>query len=240
MANPLKDTFDFVRECYTQWFRALRHPWSVAAHLLAGDAAPDRIGRAIGFWFSAFFLSIIVSLPIYTMYGLKLENLSFQLCAVLAEYLILLLASAAFHYALRLYRIESVFSETFTLYTVVTAALGPIITFLALPALLRSLRITSHIKASNMSFVHTAQETLRAMFSVDSNLSTLLVLALDPVMTILGLFILSTFIQLLAEHYGAQEATVVRAISFASGVICPVLLVAVITLHQALLFAFVS
>src|SRR5207244_523538 len=106
-----------------------------------------------GFWFSAFFLSLVVSLPIYSIFGLKLENLSFQLCAVAAQYLTLLAFSAAFHYSLRRYRIQSDFADTFTLYTVVTAAVGPVITLMALPALLRSLRITAEVKAKHLTFL---------------------------------------------------------------------------------------
>src|ERR1043165_1553612 len=199
MANPLKDTFDFVRDCYAEWFRALRQPWSAAARLLSGPDATSRVGRATGFWFSAFFLSIVVSLPIYSIYGLKLENLSFQLCAILAQYLTLLGFSAAFHYSLRRYRINSDFAETFVLYTVVSAALGPVITVMALPAILRSLRLTSEIKAKHLTFVGTVKETVLAVLHVDNSVASILVMAIEPFMAVLGMFVLSTFVQLLAE-----------------------------------------
>src|SRR6266576_3742347 len=105
MPNPIKDSFDFVIASYLDWVAALREPWSAAARVLAGGTTRDHLTRATGLWFSAFFLSLILGLPIYFAFGLRLENLNFQLCAVLAQYLALLGFAALLHLSLRRYKI---------------------------------------------------------------------------------------------------------------------------------------
>jgi hypothetical protein len=122
----------------------------------------------------------------------------------------------------------------------VTAALGPIITVIALPTLFRGLRITAAVKASHLSFIGTVKATVGAMLRVDDTIASLLVMASQPLLAVLGLFTIATFIQLLAEHYGVPEGAIIRPIAFAFGVICPLVILAVLLLQQALLFVFIA
>ena len=241
MANPLKDTFDFVITSYAEWVGALRQPWAAAARVLAGETTAEHMKRVTGLWFSSFFLSLIVSLPVYVQFGLKLENMSFQLCVIIAQYLTLLGFAAMFHIALRRHGIRSKFEDTFVLYTVVVAAFGPLVTLVSLPALFRSLLLTSQVKSRALSsFFATAKAMIETSMRPDDTLSTLLVLAAQPFLLVLTMYVLATFVLLLAEHYGAPEATVVRAIAFAFGVLCPALFIVVLLMQQALLLVFIT
>lgn len=80
MPNPLRDSFDFVIESYEQWLHALKSPRSAVRSALRQPSRREKIRAATNLWFAAFFLSIILSLPVYYGFGLKLENVSFQWC----------------------------------------------------------------------------------------------------------------------------------------------------------------
>jgi hypothetical protein len=87
MANPIEDTFTFVLERAENWFEALKHPKRVAYELVAKLGSPSERRRAVtSLWFSSVFLSVVVLLPITYDYGLKLENISFQVVALLLQY----------------------------------------------------------------------------------------------------------------------------------------------------------
>jgi len=241
MANPLKDTFDFVVACYADWVGALREPWSVAARALARGTSEEHFKRATGLWFSSFFLSLVITLPVFVRFGLKLENMSFQLCVVLAQYLTLLGCAAMFHVALRRYKVLSRFSDTFVLYTVVVAAFSPLVTLVSLPALFRGLRLTAEVKSkATSSFLSTAKAMIEAAVRVDTSFSGLLVAAVLPLLLVLTMFVLATFVRLVSEHYGTPEVTVTRAVAFGFGVLCPALFIVVLLMQQALLFVFIS
>lgn len=240
MPNPIKDSFDFVIASYFDWYAALREPWSAAAHVLAGGTPRDHVTKATALWFSAFFLSLLFGLPIYFMFGLRLENLNFQLCALLTQYLTLLGFAALLHLSLRRYRITSNFGDTFALYTVIAAAFGPFVTLVSLPAVFRSLLITSQVKAKNLSAWQTAKEMLAASFAPDDSVATILLMASYPILLLLTIFVLATFVRLLAEHYGAPEPVVVKAVAFAFGGLCPALVIVAMVIQQMVLFVFVT
>lgn len=236
MADPLK----MVIDTYGEWWRAVRSPWQATVTALAGRSSKEHIRRANSVWFAAFFLSLVITLPLYTLFGLPFEKIGFQLCAVLAQYLSLIAFAYAFHLSLVRHRINSRFPDTFALYTIVTAAIGPFMALVSLPYLTRCLTIAEEVKKKKLDTMSGITELMRQIATPDTRVSSLVVMAAQPLMILLSFWLLASFVGLVAEHYGAETRQVVRAVAFAVAVPCAVISVSVLALQHVLLFVFMS
>jgi|ERR1043165_2230924 hypothetical protein len=240
MANPLRDAFDFVIASYGEWFAAVRTPWACAARTLAGDNDEEHIKRATAVWFASMFLSLVITLPIYRIYGLRLENVGFQLTFVLVQYLALVTLAFIIHRGCLLAHIPSRFSDTFSLYTVVVAAASPFITLLRLPSLQQALYAIMRVKARHLSGLAAAEALVNAPVDPRNNLTTAADTVADPLLMALLLFVGATVIVLIAEHYGVEERRAVRGMAMGLTLFWLPLGIIFAALQQTILYIFVE
>ena len=241
MGNPLEDSFTFTLDKAELWWSSIRDTGGVAERILADNATSRLRVRAVaGLWFSSAFISIIISLPAYSFYGLKLENLSFHLSFVLFQYVVLLVLSWILHQSLKLHKVASDYVETLTLYSVIAAALTPIHVLLMLPSMMHMLSIISATKAEKSNPFGVITRVI-ASFNEPSNSVLIVIVALimPPVMAG-SIIALAATVRIFCKHYLADEWRVVRAFACALIVLMPIPFIVLASLGLLIYYAFVT
>ncbi|HEV8435385.1 MAG TPA: hypothetical protein VGR95_18395 [Thermoanaerobaculia bacterium] len=241
MGNPLEDTFTFALDRVERWWASLWDMSGVAARLLAENVTNAQRVRAVAsLWFSSLFLAILVTLPAYSYYGLKLDNLSFQLSYMLLQYVVLLSFSWALHKALQLHGVKSNYAETLTLYSVITAALAPVLVLVALPGNMHLLGIVSAAKAGKAGPLAAMYQTVTSFNNPNNGVWQVLAAALGPPLIALSCIVMGATIRMFATHYSCEEWSVARAFACAMMVILPIPFVLASAVGFSIYYVFVT
>jgi len=241
MGNPLEDSFVFVLDRVEVWWASLRDMPGVARRILDENPTPRlRVRAAASLWFSSAFLAMIVTLPAYSFYGLKLENASFQISMLMFQYFAFLFFSWFLHRGLKLYRIQSNYVDTLVLYTIVGAALAPLNALASLPG---SMHILSVIRESRAAQTGPFVALGRVWISFNRPSSDILMIAVSiiaPPLIALSVVAIGVTIRLFATHYAVAEWDVARAFSCAMLVLMPVPFLLLVLSSVSIYYVFVG
>lgn len=239
--NAIRNALTFVVESYEQWFRALRSPNSAVRGALRHPRREDKIRAATDLWFAAFFLSLLISLPIYYGYGLKIENASFHLCyVVVAQYSILAIVAYLLHVGFRVYGVDSRATDTFVIVAVLTAVTMPFLTLFALPSERRLLSIIRIMRTERLSFTELLQIHGQSIAESVTGVEAFLEALGRPFALLTGMGVLALFVRTAADHYRAPIPRVLRALTFSALVVAPIPAAAMAALYFGLYYAFVT
>ena len=240
MANPLRDSFDFVIESADHWVQALRNPRAAVKSALRLPSRREKIRAATNLWFAAFFLSMIVSLPLYYGFGLKLENVSFQIAYVVGQYLIIAAVSALLHVGFRVYKIASRLTDTFVIMTVLWSIVMPFMTFFSLHNERRILANLSGSKQRGLSLSNVAATMFEPIQTPMGPIETIFSIVAAPLSAILGIVAVAMIVRAVAEHYHAPIQQTIRAFTFGVLVVAPVPVVLLVLLNIVLYYSFIA
>jgi hypothetical protein len=239
MANPIRDWLDATIDAYEGWGKALRDPRSTAKRILLLPDRRQRIRAVTELWFASTLLSIIILLPVLYGYGIKLENLSFHVCTVTSQYAILVMLAWLLHLGLRIFKIPSRMQDTFVVYTVAVSAVGPLLSFFAIPSLRRVLAVIREIKKADLPILDSAGAIAKAFLTSSNDGWALAAAMLEPFGYVIGFFAMSMFVQLIVERYKVDTLRVIRAVAFASVVLVPLPALAIMVFSFCVMFIFV-
>ena len=191
--------------------------------------------RAVSLWCVCGLVSIAVTFLAYASYGFTRANVIGHLSTVVVQYVALLAWVWALHRVLRLYRIPSVFSDTFCLFTTVAVPVAPFVTLVALPGVQRALEVRAAIESIGI------RDLLREGWLIASTLDderiTQFIAVLHPVVVLAGLIVLATFVVRAGEHYGADKRRTAHATGFGLAVGLPLVVTPLLILQYALLMS---
>src|SRR5271166_3384972 len=116
------------------WLRYLRRPLKCCEELLRDlPTEEQKIARGITVWLTTFIITLVILLPLYYLIGIDLKQVEFFLPAFLILFLNFLSYCVAIQIGFRMAKIQSLFSDTFLIYSVTVSCYAPLYTLLGFP-----------------------------------------------------------------------------------------------------------
>ena len=215
----MRDAADFPAIGYAAWVRVLRHPHETASRLRAGSPPLMRAPIA---WVVSIALSILMSTLAYYSYGFTVRNVCIYLSAAVTLYAALVVLAYLLHRALLIYKLPSRFTETFYLFTLVIAPFAPFVTLVSLPGIHR---LTTVPVDQHPTLTQFLKYTWSLATTLDGAPMTMVIAVLHPFVVVTGLFLLATFIVLIAGYYDVDERRTTHAVAFGLAVFPPLMIV---------------
>jgi len=213
--DDIKKTFASVSDLLSDWLRFLRRPFASCEQELSSQSTDDgKIKRAVSIWVTSFIISLIILLPLYSLMGIRLENLEFQLPACVILFLSFLSSCAVIHVGLRWSKIDSQFADTFLIQAITLSTYTPLLYIIAYPSNYRVMSVLKDAKVRHLGF----GETLQAMFAqpIHPSAYDTATQAYAGIFMFLAIVPVAIFAEAASRHYAVKRSRVLSSLSFST------------------------
>ena len=196
---------------FLAWFNCIRNPAVMCSGLIASE---NKLSSALRLWVATSSIALVINVPAYALHGIKITEAGFFLSSFVASLLALAAVPAVISSTLRLYRIPSGFVDVFVMYTIVTAAVLPIITLLSLPATFDMLSILQSAKQFHLdAWGVTRQVFAKLMSNRTGEVTPLMTAVVSPIVSVAGFALMTLFTHFVSQRYQADKFRVVSAVT---------------------------
>ena len=116
------------------WFESLINPISSIDRVANSVISSNSLQSVVVIWIPSILSSVLITLPVAHLFGVETNNVGFYIPIFIIELMFSALAAFTIHIILKLQKLKSVFTLTFTLYTINVIYLL-IATFFTIPGL---------------------------------------------------------------------------------------------------------
>jgi hypothetical protein len=229
-----------LSDVIADWLRYLRHPLKCCEELLRDlQTEEEKIKRGITNWATTFVMTLIILLPIYYLIGIDLKKVEFFLPAFLILFLNFLFYCVAIQVGFRRTKIQSLFSDTFLIYSVTTSCYTPLYNLIGFPTTLRlltTLRDTKILHLGLQDTIKTVYLSLSSSASLENQTFIILSLFLIPLCCIP----LVLFAEAASKHYAVSRQKIFSSLTFSVAVIAQVPCAALLFLYYVIIYIFAS
>lgn len=149
MAELTEELSNFIERIPAWWFAVL-HPIDTCNNLLSIKNEMERCHKVVDMWLTAFFISLIIDLPLYHLHGIEFESFGFHLFIFLSLTFIMLASVFAFKIGLTLFSISSRFSDILAIYVACVLLYEPLFVIFQCFSEFRYLAVIDTIKRQHL------------------------------------------------------------------------------------------
>jgi len=159
----LKDylKIDFLLDILFEWGKAFLNPLDTVERLNNAASDKDKFKGATKLLLTAYILSIIIQLPIYTPRGITWDRVDFHLITGLIVLLALVVACGGIYYGFRAFGIAVEFIYLYVLIIILIGNYIPLIALIFYPGTIYLLRIIDHFKNLNLKYLEILEEVFK-------------------------------------------------------------------------------
>jgi hypothetical protein len=220
--DSLLKTVQSTLDAVFAWLSCVRHPYITAQKISSPEFDDQKKLRgAFGIWGAAFAIALVMQLPMYKLFGIDIKDIHFHLPNIVGVLLIIFGGACFVHWSLRLHKIDSKFSDTVAIYTIIVGAFSPILVMLSYPDNLKKLYAVQHVKHANLPAKEAIATYLRDMGPGDSYTDYIAGFC-QPFIGLASAIFLAMLANALCQHYGAEKFRVVSSIGVGIAVFLPI------------------
>jgi hypothetical protein len=209
-------------EAVLGWLSCVLHPYATAQKI-SGPELDDqkKLSGAYQIWGVAFAISLVLQLPMYKLFGIDIKDIHFHLPNIVGVLLIIFGGACFVHWSLRLHKIDSKFSDTVAIYTIIVGAFSPFVVVLSYPDNLKRLYAVQHIKHANLPAHEAIVTYLRDMGPGDAYTDYIAAFC-QPFIGLASAIFLAMLANALCLHYRAEKFRIVSSIGVGIAVFLPI------------------
>ena len=225
---------------FVDWADCVRSPMNTCRHILnSAISDKEKINYTFRIWIVAFLLSFSLELPLYLYYGTRNDYL-FYILYILIGFILFFISSCVIHVILRLFGINSIYTETLISYTFAIVAYSPLLLLILYQNVFANVQLIRTIKTEHIDMVNNLSKlkdiiirpNQPTIFIIISNINTLFSLILQCVTGVLLSY-------MIMERYNSNKFKSILAITCAQiTMIFPLILPAFI--KELILYNFIK
>jgi hypothetical protein len=198
---------------WVDWFDCIRSPLKSCRKILI-SAIPDKekIIFASRIWIIAFLLSFALELPLYFYIGIHIEK-PFVFSYLAYGFLLIFIASFIMHIVLRAFGIQSIFHETFIIYSILMGSYSPFLLLLSYPVQINNALLITEIKNGHIPSLNA----LPLLFYNKINYEPLIVIVssfMNILSGMLNLIIVVLLLYAIMDRYNSNKFRTLLSITF--------------------------
>lgn len=194
----ISDAMELLINVSGAWLKSVIGPISVLNETLPRINDERQISEATRTWVPSILVSIIVSLPMLSSYGIKWDNLGYHLFYWLTTILNLVVGAFLFHWLLIWFKLKSEFVRTFVILTTPFMAYSPIFSLAATPEMFRWLDALRAAKNAKQSFMMGVQHYITTARSAPD----VFIALVDDISVVCALLCLALAAEAASQWYG--------------------------------------
>jgi hypothetical protein len=208
----IQDAIEWLLDALILWLKNIAGPISTLNAVLPSATDERHLSEATKVWVASLLLGLVLSFPIFNLFGIKWDNLGFHLSNWLTTIISLVAVAFIVHRTLLALKLRSDFVRTFVMYTTPVVAYTPVINLINLPFTIYLFGVVAALKEQKLPIDVAADTFLQNLVRVGMVLSPFFVF-MSLVVSLVGLGCTVVFAEALSQWYGNSRFKTYSAVA---------------------------